>query len=114
MSRLKQIPYPCEHANIHPPLSTIKGTAGTITDHPQPLVFKHYRSAHAAAFKPVIAPMTITDHQGDTREQAHALLPKTLPSNPDLATVIEAWATLPESVRRLILKLVHANLKSFE
>jgi hypothetical protein len=112
--KIKRILSPCEHVQIQSPLLTIRGIPGTISDHQNPSVSKPSRPAHLTAFKPVIAPMTIRDHQAGITETAPAFATGSATDDADLAVVVEAWDRLPESVRRLILKLVRANLKSFE
>jgi hypothetical protein len=44
-----------------------------------------------------------------TRAIATYLPPDTCPSDPDLAIVVEGWASLPEAVRAGILAMVRAS-----
>jgi hypothetical protein len=92
-------------------ISAINDTPETIRRHQQPSDFSGLRSTGMGEFQSVGAPQAIIDHQADIREQSPVLLPKTLPSDPDLAVVIEAWDRLPEAIRAGIVAMVRAASK---
>jgi hypothetical protein len=71
-------------------ISAIDDTPETITCHQQPSDFSGLRSTVMGEFQSVGALQAITDHQVDISRIAPALLPKTLPSDTDLAAVVEA------------------------
>jgi hypothetical protein len=59
----------------------------------------------------LIAPVAITDHQADIYRQPRSLLPESLPEDPGLTAVVEAWGGLPDSVRAAITALIRTDPK---
>ena len=62
-----------------------------------------------------------SEHQGKTPEKPHvsqtggaksgALSPKTLPADADLAQIVAAWPTLPQTIKAGIVAMVKASTK---
>ncbi len=87
-------------------ISAIQSTSENITGHHEPSYPNGLRSGAKTAFQPLIAPVDISGHQGDSSEYAPALLPKTLPSDSDLTAIVDAWDGLPEELKAAIVAMV--------
>jgi hypothetical protein len=87
----------------------IKSTSGTFPSHPDPSTYSDSDSGVKATFQAGDARMAILDHQDSIGDTALALLLKSLPTDPDLLAVVEAWPTLAEAARASVLAIVRSS-----